>query len=250
MEAFHKRRLENYSWRAMTNCSNVLRRAKNKGACSSSTLNLKHLSVEPEEDGDRVHRSKEGTLKETPRGSPRQTANVPKGRKRSLSVPTPHYSIHNTVTPSHQSRNTENYHFETYDMKEVRNPPRKTQIRSPIKRKPSFQYGIAHAFERGEGEIGKGSVCIEYGDQGTGGFRSPSFIVSDNFDGSTISPLKYRKHKIYRGKLPMPDEQPSIRCSDENQASTLVITMGDVGSGLEVDLVYGKCHCFLHVGTT
>ncbi len=52
------------------------------------------------------------------------------------------------------------------------------------------------SFERGEGQIGKGSVCMEYADQGTGDFRTPSYIVADNADGSTICPLKYRKHKV------------------------------------------------------
>ena len=61
----------------------------------------------------------------------------------------------------------------------------------------------------------------------------------DNFDGSSISPLRYRRHEIFRGKVPMPDCLPGIRCKDDSDASTLIVTMGDVGSGLEVDLIYG-----------
>jgi len=76
---------------------------------------------------------------------------------------------------------------------------------------------------------------------GTGDFRTPSFTVVDNFNGSTISPLRYRKHKIYRGKMPMPDCMPAIRCYSEFEASTLLITMVDSASGLEVDLIYGNC---------
>ena len=88
-------------------------------------------------------------------------------------------------------------------------------------------------------------LCTEYSDHGTGDFRSPSFIVVDNFNGSAISPLKYKKHRIYRGKLEMPDNLPSIRCLSAEEASTLVVTLADAGSGLEVDLVYGKDSFFL-----
>lgn len=97
----------------------------------------------------------------------------------------------------------------------------------------------SHIFDQLQGKLGKGGVCVEYADQGTGDFRSPSFTIVDNFNGSTISPLKYRKHKIYRGKLPMPEHMPSIRCHSEFEASTLVITMADSTTGLEVDLIYG-----------
>lgn len=98
----------------------------------------------------------------------------------------------------------------------------------------------SHIFDQLQGKLGKGGVCVEYADQGTGDFRSPSFTIVDNFNGSTISPLKYRKHKIYRGKLPMPECMPAIRCRSEFEASTLVITMADSTTGLEVDLIYGS----------
>ena len=103
----------------------------------------------------------------------------------------------------------------------------------------------SHIFDRMQGKLGKGGVCVEYADQGTGDFRTPSFTIADNFNGSTISPLKYRKHKIYRGKLPMPDCMPAVRCHSEFEASTLVITLVDAASGLEVDLVYGKRFRFI-----
>ena len=41
------------------------------------------------------------------------------------------------------------------------------------------------------GKIGKGTLCVEYSDHGTGDFRSPSFTVIDNCNGSSISPLRY-----------------------------------------------------------
>mmetsp|Transcript_3006 Transcript_3006/g.6983 ORF Transcript_3006/g.6983 Transcript_3006/m.6983 type:complete len:144 (+) Transcript_3006:129-560(+) len=75
------------------------------------------------------------------------------------------------------------------------------------------------SFDRQLGKMGKGAVCVEYTDYGTGDFRSPSFMVVDNCNGSNISPLRYRRHAIYRGKLPMPDSMPGIRCASEREAS-------------------------------
>jgi hypothetical protein len=99
-------------------------------------------------------------------------------------------------------------------------------------------------FERKLGLVGKGVLCVEYTDYGTGDFRSPSFIAIDHSTGSAISPLRYRSHKIYRGKLPF-DEMPSIRCEKESDASTLVVTLVDSVTGLEIDLIYGEIVLFI-----
>jgi hypothetical protein len=40
---------------------------------------------------------------------------------------------------------------------------------------------------------------------------------------------------------------PGVKCFDENEASTLVVTMADVISGLDVDLIYGKCFSFIYI---
>ena len=101
------------------------------------------------------------------------------------------------------------------------------------------------SFDRSLGKLGKGALCCEYADYGTGDYRPPSFIIVDNLNGSNISPLRYKRHAIYRGKLPMPDSMPAIRCLHEDEASTLVVTMADSITGLEVDLVYGKL-TYLH----
>ena len=93
-------------------------------------------------------------------------------------------------------------------------------------------------FERLGGQIGKGVINVEYSDHGTGDFRSPSFVVIDTFDGSSISPLRYRRHEIFPGKKPFPDNQPCIRFVGDKDVTTLIITMADLGSGLEVDLVW------------
>ncbi len=92
-----------------------------------------------------------------------------------------------------------------------------------------------------KGNLGKGQMCLEYSDQGTGDYRSPSFIVIDNFQGCAISPLRYKSHQIIRGKEKLPSHLPSLRL-DERDATTLTITMQDKGSGLEVDLIYVALH--------
>lgn len=95
-------------------------------------------------------------------------------------------------------------------------------------------------FERTGGKLGKGGLCVEYSDHGTGDFRSPSFSVLDNVNGSTISPLRYHSHRIFAGKEVIPGGLPSIRCPTKADATTLIVTMVDEGSGLEVELVYGE----------
>jgi hypothetical protein len=111
--------------------------------------------------------------------------------------------------------------------------------------KDAGEYKSRQTFERQLGKLGKGGLCVEYSDHGTGDFRPPSFIVIDNYNGSAISPLRYRSHKIYKGKLPL-EGMPSIRCLDTNEASTLVVTMMDIFTGLEVDLVYGMPFFFFY----
>lgn len=94
------------------------------------------------------------------------------------------------------------------------------------------------AFERSGGKIGKGILNVEYSDHGTGDFRSPSFMVADMYDGSSISPLRYRKHRIIQSGQAMPDGMPGLRNLLEDDAWTLIVTMSDIGSGLEIDLIY------------
>ncbi len=99
-------------------------------------------------------------------------------------------------------------------------------------------------FPRAVGKIGKGGLCMEYSDYGTGDFRNPSFSVTDSYDGSNMSPLRYKAHQIFSGKLPMPDGLPGIRTISSDDASSLVITMFDMITGLEIDLIYVVMHEF------
>lgn len=94
-------------------------------------------------------------------------------------------------------------------------------------------------FERRGGQISKGILSLEYSDHGTGDFRSPSFVSLDTYNGGAISPLRYRKHQILKGKPQMPDNLPGLRYLNEDNASTLIVTLADAGTGLEVDLIYG-----------
>lgn len=89
----------------------------------------------------------------------------------------------------------------------------------------------------------KSTQSNEYSDYGTGDFRSASFMMVDNYNGSSISPLTYKEHKIYQGRLNFKDEfMPHIKCYDPEKISTLVITLENKFVGIEVDLVY----CTLH----
>lgn len=122
-----------------------------------------------------------------------------------------------------------------------------SSLRRSMSRDQSHQNSRGHSpprsirsFDRPPAETGKGNLALEYSDHGTGDFRSPSFsIITSN--ASSISPLRYRKHKIIPGKPPLPDFLPGIRC-DESNATTLVVTMSDVFCGIEVDLYYTCLH--------
>lgn len=97
-------------------------------------------------------------------------------------------------------------------------------------------------FSKEFGQMGKGGLCLEYAEWGTGDFRSPSFSVTDSYNDSNSSPLMFQSYQIYRGKLPMPDGLPSVRTVDDSEASTLLVTMLDGVSGLQVDLIYTAMH--------
>jgi alpha-galactosidase len=97
--------------------------------------------------------------------------------------------------------------------------------------------------------VGPGTIKQEFSDHGTGDFRSPSFQVSYEKDGSFVSPLTYKSHKIINGRLPMKvAHMPHIRSWAANKAeeadfgTTLVVTLVDSFTNLEVDLNYTVVH--------
>ena len=121
-------------------------------------------------------------------------------------------------------------------------PPKTKAGNSKFSTKNSKSTPSNFLFPRESGQLGKGALSMEYSDQGTGDFRTPSFSVMDNYDGSTLCPMKYKAHQIFTGKIPMPDGLPGIRCHSADEASTLVITIQDLFSGLEIDLIYVVMH--------
>lgn len=216
-----RKRLENYSWRIMSKFS-VASEGKDSGR-------KKSLSVSFDMDDDIE--------------SPDKSSSV---RERSLSNPAMKVASFSGLSNLRYDPKCSlldlNSMSKLVDMKET--SPSRQFLENimggyGIKRHKNLQ-----TFERQLGKIGKGNLCCEYSDHGTGDFRTPSFLVVDNCNGSTISPLKYRRHKIHRGKLPMPDNMPSIRCMNDDEATTLVVTLGDIGTGIEVDLVYGEQNKF------
>eukprot|EP00505_MAST-04D_sp_SCG-Rhode-Island_P002002 Stramenopile-MAST_4_protein_2002 len=97
--------------------------------------------------------------------------------------------------------------------------------------------------------VGSGTIKQEYSDHGTGDFRSPSFQISYERDGSFVSPLSYKRHEIIEGRVPMrnafmPHVRSWARTKEENAAfaTTLVVTMVDSYTLLEVDLCYTVLH--------
>lgn len=118
----------------------------------------------------------------------------------------------------------------------------KGTMESP-KEKPALKKRInTHTYERAIGKLGKGGICSEYSDIGSGDYRSPSFVVIDNLNGSSITPLKYESHRIFKGRIPFVSSLPYIKITDEDECSTLVVTMVDRICGLKVDLIYTTFH--------
>ena len=108
---------------------------------------------------------------------------------------------------------------------------------------------ISEVYRRKKSIFGKGAIKHEYSDYGTGDFRSPSFRLSYSSDGSHISPMQYKCHRIVAGKIPMVDKcMPHIRSwatSKEGEAkfaTTLIVTMIDTHTHFEIDLIYNIIH--------
>lgn len=227
LEQFQHRRLENYSWRIMSKISihdcqkqNKMSTTSRRGSLRSlaSTSDLHSIGRKPQlgtiHEGTVVDKydigpieSMRSTLRKTLKTAPSE-ANLTLLKEKSIQTMSEQASI--------------NY---------------KHPILDNIK---SGQHKRSHRFNRTIGKVGRGGLCVEFADHGTGDFRTPSFLIVDNFNGSSISPLRYRRHRIYKGKLSMPDGMPGIKCEGENDASTLVVTLADVITGIEVDIIYGK----------
>ncbi|MFE3892856.1 alpha-galactosidase [Priestia sp. YIM B13446] len=76
----------------------------------------------------------------------------------------------------------------------------------------------------------------EYPAYGNGDFRTPAYQIQLE-NGSTVTDLRYKEYKIYKGK-PNLKGLPSTYVDDENEAETLEITMEDELLGLTATLTY------------
>lgn len=76
----------------------------------------------------------------------------------------------------------------------------------------------------------------EYPQYGTSDFREPAYQVQLE-DGSRITELRYRTHRIYGGK-PGLEGLPAVYTESENEAETLELELADEYSGLSVVLSY------------
>ncbi|KGM97999.1 alpha-galactosidase [Clostridium novyi A str. 4552] len=76
----------------------------------------------------------------------------------------------------------------------------------------------------------------EYPAYGTSDFRTPAYQIQLN-DGTTISDLKYKSHRIFKGKNQL-KELPATYTIGENDAETLEIEAYDEMLKLQVNLYY------------
>ncbi len=79
-------------------------------------------------------------------------------------------------------------------------------------------------------------VPLEYPAWGRGDMRSPALEVI-NADGSDICDLRYKCHKIIKGKPRIPG-LPSTYVESDDECDTLVVTLRDDVTGVEADLYY------------
>lgn len=229
LEQFQHRRLENYSWRIMSKISihdsqkqNKLSSMSRRGSLRSlaSTSDLHSFDRKPQlgtiHEGAQLDKCDIGPM-DTLRSNLRKT----------LKTAPSEANLTLLKEKSNQQKSEQasiNYKHPILDNFKSGQPKHKR----------------SQTFNRTIGKVGKGGLCVEFADHGTGDFRTPSFLIVDNYNGSSISPLRYRRHRIYKGKLSMPDGMPGIKCESEDDASTLVVTLADVITGIEVDIIYGK----------
>ena len=88
--------------------------------------------------------------------------------------------------------------------------------------------------------VGKNSLLLEFSDSGTGDYRAPSFRATARL--SDITPVEYHAHRIFRGKAELTELEggflPTVRSESTDDCATVVVTLRDRVTGLEVDLVY------------
>ena len=77
---------------------------------------------------------------------------------------------------------------------------------------------------------------MEYGCNGAGDFRISALSVR-NSDGNSTTDVRYKAHRIYAGKKPIPG-LPATYCNDDSEADTLEIDLEDRTTGIVATLCY------------
>ena len=81
---------------------------------------------------------------------------------------------------------------------------------------------------------------MEYGCNGSGDFRISALSVR-NANGDSTTDIRYKAHRIYAGKRPIPG-LPASYVNDDSEADTLEIDMEDAVTGVLVTLCYSVFH--------
>ncbi|MFT8317729.1 MAG: alpha-galactosidase [Sporolactobacillus sp.] len=92
------------------------------------------------------------------------------------------------------------------------------------------------------------TIPLEYPAYGNGDYRSPAYQVQLE-NGSTVSDLRYKSHRIYAGKRPLAG-LPSTYTEDSSEAESLDLCLEDKVSGLQVVLTYTAFRDFAAVTRT
>jgi len=232
---FQRRRLENYSWRIL--CKATQEDYHHQASICSPGLKLGHSSMSTPNLLSSPRKNNSGKLEvkfSDPSSSSSSINNSTRNRRAYSSPPKSHSLDQGTIDERHidinhgkhsidlNSSNLKNMHSSLQIDTENKNNSSNTssndnnnnnndnidkqfvdtQSNTSTNKNPWSTIRKRNknlSFGRSIGAVGKGSLCVEYTDYGTGDFRSPSFAVVDNFNGSNISPLRYKYHAIYRG---------------------------------------------------
>lgn len=103
------------------------------------------------------------------------------------------------------------------------------------KRNPSASFSPVNPVI-GEHGFSPDTAPIEYGCNGAGDFRISALSVR-NANGDTVTDIRYKEHRIYKGKKPIPD-MPSTYVNCDCEAETLEIDAVDAVTGAMATLVY------------
>jgi alpha-galactosidase len=106
------------------------------------------------------------------------------------------------------------------------------QLKSP-RQDRGFSGNLPGQLERG---FSLDTILREYSSNGEGDFRAPSVLIRQS-NGSIATHFTYQSHEIIKGK-PKLEGLPAVYVEDDNEAETLVITLLDEPSQVELRLLY------------